>query len=185
MKGLIRVKILKRIMTKSTIIIIISLVFIINFLITGCSLDFNIQNNTPSFKTGQFLGTPVEGVYYNCGSLAGYTDKNGTYRYRDDHLVIFKIGGIELGTVNGDSIITPLDLVSDSDHTNKSVINIVRFIYTLDSDNDLSNGIKIDKNIHELLSNDKIDFKESNESTFVNEAKNLLYICFARFSISQ
>ncbi|KPA18705.1 D-alanyl-D-alanine carboxypeptidase [Candidatus Magnetomorum sp. HK-1] len=110
--------------------------------------------------------------------LSGFTNEEGEFEYTDNNQITFSIGGIEIGTIQGDDIITVLDMVPGADHTNKTVINIVRFLTSLDSDKDINNGIKIDRYIHDVLSDDTIDFSESNETTYTNRIEYLLDTTF-------
>jgi len=70
--------------------------------------------------------------------------RDGRFNYVPGVEVAFLIGGIQLGTAEGNNVITPIDLVAeanDADHP--TVINILRFIQTLDDDGNPDNGITI------------------------------------------
>lgn len=97
-----------------------------------------------SGQTGQFIDSEVEGLAYQTGSLSGTTDASGQFEYRQGETVTFSIGGITLGSASGQSIITPVQLVSGAaDPSHQAVVNMCVFLQTLDEDGDLNNGIKI------------------------------------------
>jgi predicted secreted protein len=113
-------------------------------LLSGCGGGGGGGDNGPSVKQGQFIDSAVEGLQYESGGQIGVTDENGTFLYEEGSTVQFTIGGINLGAVRGQAILTPLSLVpSAADETNDTVTNIVRLLQTLDDDDDPSNGITI------------------------------------------
>lgn len=86
-------------------------------------------------KSGNFTGPIAEGLSYESGSLSGVTDQNGEFLYEDGSTVRFFIGDVDLGSpVSGKSVITPQDLVVDSNSQATAAVNIVRLLQSLDSD---------------------------------------------------
>lgn len=84
---------------------------------------------------GRLIDSPVEGVSYQSGSLAGITGSSGEFQYEVGNTIRFFIGDIALGrAVRGKSVITPLDLVVDGATDTPAVINIARLLQSLDSD---------------------------------------------------
>ena len=84
---------------------------------------------------GRLIDSPVEGVNYQSGSLAGITGSSGEFQYEVGNTIRFFIGDIALGrAVRGKSVITPLDLVVDGATDTPAVINIARLLQSLDSD---------------------------------------------------
>ena len=84
---------------------------------------------------GRLIDSPVEGVSYQSGSLAGITGSSGEFQYEVGNTIRFFIGDIALGrAVMGGSVITPLDLVVDGATDTPAVINIARLLQSLDSD---------------------------------------------------
>ena len=59
----------------------------------------------------------------------------------------FSLAGVELGSASGQAIITPVDLVPGEDSTAPSVLNIARFLQSLDVDGNLSNGIQLSEDL--------------------------------------
>jgi hypothetical protein len=113
----------------------------------------------PQALTGLFVDSPVEGLNWVSGNLSGTTDVTGAFRYFSGATVQFYVGDIFIGEAEGNSIITPLELVPGAqDINNTTVINIVRFLMTLDDDGDVSNGINILPASSELAAGASIDF---------------------------
>ena len=91
--------------------------------------------------TGKLIDTAVSGVAYSTSSkIAGITDDGGIYNYNHGDTVEFKLGSLILGKVKATAIVTPVDLAGDS---NTRLQNLLVLLQSLDSDNDLGNGISI------------------------------------------
>lgn len=130
----------------------------------GGSDSDDIASDSPSLNEGVFLDSPVEGLQYLLNDEKRVTDENGTFLYADGASVRFKIGNIELGVTQGDSIITPIDLVpAAEDETAPAVINLLRFLQTLDDDGNPENGITITEVIRNLAQNRSVDFNQSQQ----------------------
>ncbi|WP_017446902.1 hypothetical protein [Gayadomonas joobiniege] len=125
--------------------------------LAGCGSDKNT-------KTGQFVDSPVEGIHYISGDISGVTDSEGKFEYNSGHTVSFYVGDILLGQANGDSIVTPVDLVAEADNSSHpTVINIARFLQTLDDDGNPNNGIRVLPQVSEQATEIGIDFNVSTE----------------------
>lgn len=95
-------------------------------------------------REGVFIDSPVEGLYYVSDSHQGTTDSDGTFSYRLGEVVSFYIGSIQIGSAEGQDILTPLDFVPDAvDASHPEVTNILRFLQSLDEDRNPDNGITI------------------------------------------
>ncbi len=130
---------------------------------TGTADDSSTTTTTTQVvvKQGEFIDSAVEGLYYVSGGQQGYTDANGTFSYEDGENVRFYIGDILIGEGAGDSVMTPIDLVPGAtDDTNQSVINICRFLITLDEDADPDNGITISSAVFSSASGLSVDFSD-------------------------
>jgi hypothetical protein len=57
-----------------------------------------------------YLLPETKGIYYECGDIKGKTGPEGRFEYYEGQNVRFYIGGIELGTVAGQKIVTPFTL---------------------------------------------------------------------------
>ncbi len=94
-------------------------------------------------KSGVFLFGLAKGIEYATATQAGLTDEKGMFKYMPDEDITFFIGKITLGKIKAKAAITPLDLLSETDPKAAKVINLCRFLLTLDTDNDAKNGIVI------------------------------------------
>jgi len=131
-------------------------------------------------NTGFLIDSAIEGIKYVSGAYNGYTDKDGLFKYDKGAGVTFYVGdestGISLGTAtekidpynSNRRIITLFDLAGTQDESNPRVINMGKFLQSLDSDNDVSNGITIDERTKESIAllglNNRIDFDMDIES---------------------
>lgn len=152
-------------MEKKRLMATILLAIFIITLIIGCGQatgDGTNEMTTTVIKEGVFLDSAVSGLYYECGTLKGTTDSTGKYQYVDGIQVKFKIGGVLIGETTGKSVITPIDVVEGATSVqNVTVQNIVRFLITLDGDNNPDNGITISATISTALQNKTLDFTKT------------------------
>jgi hypothetical protein len=110
---------------------------------------------------GQFLDSPVEGLSFISGGESGVTDAAGMFTFEEGATVEFSIGGIVVGEATAQSIMTPVDLVPGArGETNPTVINISRFLQTLDNDNNPGNGITITGSVRTQAAGASIDFDQ-------------------------
>jgi len=122
--------------------------------ITGCGGSSSSSSGGGSAtRTAHFVDNAVTGLHYTCGSSSTKTTgEQGVLRCPDGATARFLIGDIELGdaVVNGNTLfITPANLAGDgADENDNTVINISRFLISLDADQDLANGIQIDPASH-------------------------------------
>lgn len=92
--------------------------------------------------TGTLMdAAPVAGVSYTTSSgTTGITDAQGVYHYNHGDNVKFQLGGLIIGEIKGATIVTPIELAAGNDN---KLLNLPILLQSLDSDNDLSNGISI------------------------------------------
>ena len=107
-------------------------------------------------RSAHFVDNAVTGLHYTCDdSSTKTTGEQGLLRCPDGSTARFLVGDIELGeaVVDGNTVfITPADLAGEgADETDFTVINISRFLISLDADQDLANGIQIDPASHQEL----------------------------------
>jgi hypothetical protein len=165
----------------------------------GSSVSLNSDNASggadgsgDETQVGRFVDSTVSGLdYFSEGIERSLTDSNGTFRYRGNTPVTFSIGGLVLGESAGNSVLTPMDLVPgvreaqargasyDEIYVNfPAVLNIARFLQTLDVDLDASNGRSIPPDAKALVSSyvGEIDFS-SNEFFASDTSPAVEYIC--------
>ncbi|MBN1662664.1 MAG: carboxylesterase family protein [Deltaproteobacteria bacterium] len=131
--------------------------------VAGCHKDSN------PYMIGQFVDGPVEGLTFQSVAATGETDAKGGFGYYQGERVTFYVGGVSglrLGDAKGASVLSPIDLVPSGTSSDPKVINIARFIQTLDADGDYSNGIKItsaiaDKVAAYVAANGAINFDQT------------------------
>jgi len=120
------------------------------------------RNSTPVLQ-GTFLDAAVEGLSYASGAVSGVTDVAGIFEYEAGGSVTFTLEGIVLGSAQGAATLTPLDIIPGAANENDPrVINILRFLQTLDNDEDLDNGIQITQVMRNLIADSTvINFNQS------------------------
>jgi hypothetical protein len=130
----------------------------------------------PATVKGTFVDSPVGNLGYSCGSGAnltsGVTDGIGQFDYVPPAtgtaapLCTFKVGDIVLGTAAAAAQVTPFDLVPgatmNDSPLNPTVVNIARFLQSIDSDGNGSNGISIQAETNAALKNKSLDFSSPN-----------------------
>jgi len=92
--------------------------------------------------TGQFLDAAVEGLGYDTPTESGTTDANGQFKYLAGEIVNFKLYGQALSSSVGFSTLTPGDTGVEETDLDR-LVNQLRFLQTVDVDNDPSNGIRL------------------------------------------
>jgi hypothetical protein len=157
-------------------------------------------SNDSNMPAAQIIDSPIINLDYETQTINGVTDENGYFNYSsDDKNVTFKIGELKIATfdfakLNKDKKIFVGELfgLDRNNTTNENLINLLRFLQSLDEDNNPDNGIKITdeekENINNLIDlNDTIkpNFSENNitvleyitkklnkKFVLVNEARN-------------
>ncbi len=131
------------------------------------------SDRQPTTRTaeGQFKDANVAGLSYVSGGESGVTDSEGRFTYEVGETVMFSVGGVTLGETEGKSVVSPVDLVEQGSSSSEPVLNTVRFLISLDEDNDLSNGVSIPEEVRELalqwtfiqILSDSLDFEQQLE----------------------
>ena len=89
-------------------------------------------NSSPATKIGVLLDSVVEGVSFTSTSgESGITNQSGEFSYQEGDKVTFTLGGIELGRVDGEAVLTPVELAGANDTADRRVINIARLLQSL------------------------------------------------------
>jgi len=154
-------------------------------LLTGCGGGggSSSSNDTTITKTAYLKDNSIQGVTYTSGSQSGTTDANGAFEYEENSSVTFSIGGVTLGVINSsniqsDNIVYPSDILGiargniEQNLENPTLVRILRFLQSLDSDNDPSNGITIDSATITALNGVTLDL--SLETTTDEEMENII-----------
>ncbi|MES2016026.1 MAG: hypothetical protein V4484_05970 [Pseudomonadota bacterium] len=89
-------------------------------------------------KTGTFIDALVAGIdIFVDGEKIGSTNASGEFSYPEGKTVTFKVGKVTLGSSSNPAVVTPGDLSASP----VAVLNILKFLQTLDQDGNPSNGI--------------------------------------------
>lgn len=114
-----------------------------------------------TYRTGYFIDSPVEGLEYETLSFKGLTETQGEFLYRDGETVTFSLGGVVLGRASAKRILTPVSLGGVAANTASTrVINIARFLQSLDDDLNAANGIRIPSRVREALQGIRVNFTD-------------------------
>lgn len=104
------------------------------------------SGKAPTTQTGQLVDAAVQGANYKAtpSGLSGVTDANGNYSYQTGDKVVFSFGNIVFPEVDATGTVTPLTLAGTTDINNQIVVNIARFLQSLDDNGNPDDGIVID-----------------------------------------
>ena len=102
----------------------------------------------PDVLRGAFLDSAVGNLRFSTDSQSGATTDAGEFFYRAGETVTFAIGDLTLPATRARATLTPLDLASTNDLSDRRVINMVRLLISLDVDGDPGNGITLDEQAH-------------------------------------
>ena len=118
---------------------------------SGADVAVESGSSTDNLQRGQFLDSAVSGLWYETETLSGFTDAEGFFEFLPGETVRFFLGETLLGESDGKIEVTPLDLLTATDHPDK-LQNILRVLQTIDFDSDASNGIHIPRSTDDYLS---------------------------------
>ena len=116
---------------------------------SGCSDSEDVSSSntwTTDVLSSKFIDSAVQGLDYSCVSSGetGVTDSEGVFTYVAGDECTFKVGAFVLGsgTPTG-AVFTPTDITTEE----PELTNILRLLQTLDTDNNVSNGIVLPSGI--------------------------------------
>ncbi|MCK5110870.1 MAG: DUF1566 domain-containing protein [Arcobacteraceae bacterium] len=137
-----------------TRIIYSSLFIILTALFSGCGGGGGgtSEGSAGTAISGIFEDSPVSGLEYSYGSTTSITDASGKFTHDSGAAVTFNIGHAIIGTSSSSNLSGykfPQDLagVALADTNASKVLNIAIFLQSLDSNNNLSDGIDINSTI--------------------------------------
>ena len=129
--------------------------------LAGCGGGSSGGGGGGSTATGVFLDSAVEGLGYVSGDSAGLTNAEGEFVYEVGKAVRFTVGDIVIGEALGQRLMTPITLVNGGDTDHPTVLNIARFLQSIDEDDNVSNGILITEQARDLARGKSINFAQS------------------------
>ena len=117
-------------------------------------------------STAQFFDSLVEGLEYSSSHASGQTDSNGNFSYKAGQQTTFKVGDITLGSLTPSSRVSPIELVGGAAVLDDSpkILNIARFLQTIDEDNDPADGIQISAETRAAALGHSIDFDQETDA---------------------
>lgn len=146
-----------RINTLSASIILASLIL----LLSGCGGGGSGSDAPSDSMQGVFLDSPVAGISYETETHSGTTDANGSFFYMDGETIRFMLSDVFMGQAPAASVMTPIDIVPGATNsTHPTVTNMIRFMQTLDIDNNPNNGITITQQVRNELQGRMINFNQ-------------------------
>jgi hypothetical protein len=125
--------------------------------------------------TGQFIDSYVNGVCYDTETNSGITTNEGEFEFKTGETITFCVGDIIFPPVKAAKEITPLIIAvenygQETTINDAAVINMIRFLQTLDEDGDPDNGIDIPIGAQTQQTIGDIDFGVTVEAFETNPA---------------
>jgi len=151
----------------------ITILAILTTFIIGCGPGSNSQTqHSVSNEVGYFIDSAVSGVEYSCGNFGGITGSDGEFLYNENCKVVFTLGGVILGEIEGSSInedknVFPADIfgVPRENITDAKIICLIQFLQSLDDDNNPDNNIVIKQEIRDDLISSILNFTQDDISS--------------------
>jgi hypothetical protein len=99
------------------------------------------ENNNP---TGYYIDTAVQGVDYHCGTQTGTTNADGSFSYQEGQGCHFSVAGVPLRSVDAADLEEEVTIFEND-------IDTARFLQSIDSDGNASNGIVVSSETREAI----------------------------------
>lgn len=128
-------------------------------LVSGCG-GSSSSSPADQSSTGVLLDSPVVNIDFQTASQSGSTNNSGEFSFQPGEEITFSIGDITLPPVSASELVTPLDM-SDQKDLDDRVINVLRFLQTLDEDGNPDNGLTITDSAKNAGTGLTIDFDKS------------------------
>jgi len=117
-----------------------------------------VSSPTPTVLQGIFVDSAVEGLTYTTATQTGMTNLQGEFSYIAGEQVVFSIGDIQFPAVEGQEMISPLDVFEVATTDDLRVSNMARLLQTLDEDGIPGNGISITAQAHNQATGVTVNF---------------------------
>jgi hypothetical protein len=131
----------------------------------GSNAEAGETGTTSSVTSGVFIDSRVQGLNYRTPTHTGLTNKYGRFFCNPGEQVQFMIGDMMLGKVQTKGVITPMDFVKPARRSmgfkNPMLLNMGRFLQSLDADGNPENGIRINAAVREEVTGRMINFNQS------------------------
>lgn len=150
----------------------VTFITLIVLILTGCSdggsgsdAGVTSADSLSSAVEGTFIDSPVQGLNYMTPTGAGLTDGNGRFFCLQGEMIQFMIGDVMLGQTMAKDVVTPMDFIEESEwvmgFNHPTLVNMGRFLQSLDADGNPENGIMITADVREEVRGRMIDFHQS------------------------
>lgn len=171
--------------------ILLTIIIVFGFYGCGGGGSSNVSTSEPDKKVAYFYDSVVDGLEYtwsNCDEAnrfnnnpdsphyTGSLNGSGSFFFQDECTISFKIGKIILGDIEGKNIsnnskIFPTNILglNTTDTSDVRLTNLLRFLQSLDEDNDPLNGIIISKSIRDNLSASSISAMNIKQNSSISE----------------
>ncbi len=122
--------------------------------------------------TSQSLSKPaIEGLRFEAVTVSGETDTQGRFTQPENETVRFYIGDLDLGDSANPEPLSVFTLSDTAYLTQPALINRARLLYSLDIDDDPTNGIQIHEDAHTMAQGVSVDFSSP---SFDDDVANLV-----------
>ncbi len=129
--------------------------------LAGCGGGGGTVSTPADVQTGSFIDSPVCGLQYDTTRWNGLTAQDGTFNYQPGETVTFSIGNVILGSTQAKRFVTPIHLAPGAtDLRDPCVVNLCRFLQSLDQDNNPGNGITISSETRDFLQGFSVNFTD-------------------------
>ena len=117
------------------------------------------DNGEPTVQA-RLLDSAVQGAQYvaSPSGLKGATDADGSLNCKPGDKITFSVGGVDLGTVSCQALISVSDLAGTNSLDAATLRNRLVFLQTLDDDDDPTNGIRITSAVATALAKTPLNF---------------------------
>ena len=109
------------------------------------------STTTPSAPTTTKVGVLLDSV------VAGVGKPSGEFSYQTGVTVSFRLGDVELGSVAASPVLTPVELVGAVSTADRRVINLSRFLQSLDDDAEPTNGLSVTESARNQLAGNSLN----------------------------
>ena len=122
-------------------------------------------------QRGHFVDSPVGGLKFETPTSIGKTDESGGFDYFPGERVDLYLGSVYLGSPLAGHKTSPLDIYEDADTDDPRVINMARFLQSLDVDGDSKEGILITEEVEACLNATLIVLGLEEVDFFIDDAQ--------------
>lgn len=107
-----------------------------------------------SVQSGQLVAPLVAGLDYETSSgLKGQTDAAGAFQFRPGDTVVFRVGGVSLGSATAQGTVPLQGLLATAPTSlqDAALVRLMQTLYSLDTDADATNGVQISAAVRTAL----------------------------------